>query len=99
VELIFSPQGKLPTKILAALEAGHPPDFLYGLGFGSHWTRWAHEGRLVDLADTLGPFTVQFDQASLEAVMLLDATTGRRGLYLLPMGGAGVITSTSGGAF
>jgi multiple sugar transport system substrate-binding protein len=87
VELIFSPQGELPTKILAALEAGHPPDFLYGLGgVASHWVRWAHEGRLVDLADTLGPLTAQFDQASLEADMLLDATTGRRGLYLLPMG-------------
>jgi multiple sugar transport system substrate-binding protein len=62
VELIFSPQGELPTKILAALEAGHPPDFLYGLGgVASHWVRWAHEGRLVDLADTLGPLTAQFD--------------------------------------
>src|SRR5688572_8150079 len=33
VELVFSPPEELPTKILGALEAGHPPDFLYTLGF------------------------------------------------------------------
>jgi multiple sugar transport system substrate-binding protein len=85
VELVFSPNNE-PTKILTALEAGHPPDFLFTLRLSNQFARWAHEGRLVDLADTLGPFTAQFDQGSLEADMMLDATTGQRSLYLLPMG-------------
>jgi multiple sugar transport system substrate-binding protein len=89
VELVFSSNDEQLTMVLAALEAGHPPDFLYGQRVGNHWARWAHEGRLVDLADTLGPFTAQFDQASLEADMMLDVTTGRHGLYLLPMGRSG----------
>ena len=45
-----SPQDELLPKILAALEAGHPPDFMYTLRFDDHLPRWAQEGRLVDLA-------------------------------------------------
>jgi ABC-type glycerol-3-phosphate transport system substrate-binding protein len=56
------------------------------VGFNDHLPRWAQEGRLVDLADTLGPFTAQFDQDTLEFATMLDATTGRRSLYVLPMG-------------
>jgi multiple sugar transport system substrate-binding protein len=48
--------------------------------------QWAYEGRLVDLTDAIGHFADLFDRDALEAVSLLDATTGRRGLYLLPVG-------------
>ena len=67
VELVFSPQEELPAKILAALEAGHPPDFLYGMPISDYYGPWAHEGRLVDLADALGPLAAQFDQDALDA--------------------------------
>ena len=31
VELVFQPQEELPAKIAAALEAGQPPDFAFGV--------------------------------------------------------------------
>src|SRR4051794_14191598 len=50
--------------------------------------RWAYEGRLVDLSDALGPLATRFDRDAIEDATLLDGTTGRRGLYALPMGQA-----------
>ena len=50
------------------------------------YEQWAYEGRLVDLTDAIGHFSDLFDPDALDSVTLLDATTGRRGLYLLPMG-------------
>jgi multiple sugar transport system substrate-binding protein len=50
------------------------------------YEQWAYEGRLVDLTDAVGHFSDLFDPDALERVTLLDGTTGRRGLYLLPMG-------------
>ncbi|MDF2781383.1 MAG: transporter substrate-binding protein [Geminicoccaceae bacterium] len=44
------------------------------------------EGRLVDLSDAVGHFSDLFDRDALQRATLLDGTTGRRGLYLLPMG-------------
>ena len=32
VELVFHPQTELPDKLVAALEAGRPPDFAFGIG-------------------------------------------------------------------
>jgi multiple sugar transport system substrate-binding protein len=42
--------------------------------------------RLVDLSEAIGSFADVFDRHALDSVTLVDATTGRRGLYLLPMG-------------
>ena len=86
VELVLPSQDELTTKTLDALGAGHPPDLLYGALVSYYYPRWAQEGRLVDLTDALGPFTTQFDRDALAAATLFDATIGRRGLYLLPLG-------------
>jgi multiple sugar transport system substrate-binding protein len=86
VELVSPTQEELQTKILSAVAAGQPPDFLYGIPIGDYYARWAQEGRLVDLADTLGHLTAQFDEDALAAAMARHGTTGQRGLYLLPMG-------------
>jgi multiple sugar transport system substrate-binding protein len=48
--------------------------------------RWAYDGRLVDLSDIIAPFANLFDPDALSYVTLLNATTGRRALYALPMG-------------
>jgi ABC-type glycerol-3-phosphate transport system substrate-binding protein len=55
VELVQIPSGA-GEEVQAALEAGQPPDFLWGLG-GTTTTadQWAYEDRLVDLAETLDP--------------------------------------------
>ena len=72
--------------IVAAVEAGRPPDFAFSIVNTQHDEQWAYDGRLVDLTDAVGHFSDLFDPDALEAVTLLDATTGRRGLYLLPVG-------------
>jgi multiple sugar transport system substrate-binding protein len=85
VDLTLAPYTKLRPRALAALEDGHPPDFLFGLNIEPYHARWAHEGRLVDLADAVGPFADQFGRDALDHATLLDATSGRRGLYALPV--------------
>ena len=86
VELVLHPEQELPDKLVAAVEAGQPPDFAFSIVNTRHDEQWAYEGRLVDLTDAIGHFSDLFDPDALEAVTLLDATTGRRGLYLLPVG-------------
>jgi multiple sugar transport system substrate-binding protein len=86
VELVQHSQNEMPAKVLAALEAGHPPDFLFGTVTEFYHGQWAYEGRLIDLADALGPLAAQFDQDALGRATKLDGTTGRRGLHALPMG-------------
>ena len=48
-------QDDMPVKVLAALKIDRPPDFLFGSNVIDHYDQWAYEGRLVDIADTLGP--------------------------------------------
>ena len=77
----------IQDKVQAALEAGQPPDFLFGIGMRPiRSDQWAYEDRLVDLSDAIGPFASLFDPDALDSATLLDATTGRRALYALPMG-------------
>ena len=88
VEIVFlTPEDSL-EEIQAALEAGQPPDFLFGLVADNGLDQWAYEGRLVDLTDALGPLASLFDADALEASTLLNGRTGKRALYSLPMGRA-----------
>ncbi len=86
VELVLHPEQELPDTLVAAVEAGQPPDFAFSIVNTQHDEQWAYDGRLVDLTDAVGHFSDLFDPDALDAVTLLDATTGRRGLYLLPVG-------------
>jgi multiple sugar transport system substrate-binding protein len=75
------------AEVEAALEAGGPPDFLWGFGGTvEHAEQWAYEDRLVDLAGTLGSLRDLFDPDLLERATLLNERTGKAGLYALPMG-------------
>jgi multiple sugar transport system substrate-binding protein len=86
VELVQHSQNDMVAKTLAAIAAGQPPDFLFGTTTDYYYGQWAYEGRLVDLTDVLGSLAGQFDQDALARATKLDGTTGRRGLYSLPMG-------------
>jgi multiple sugar transport system substrate-binding protein len=86
VELVLYPEEELATKIMAALEADRPPDFAFGLNLNFYVRRWAFEDRLVDLTDAVGSFSSLFDPAQFDMAVTLDARTGRRALYALPMG-------------
>jgi hypothetical protein len=77
----------MQTTVQAAVEAGQPPDVLFGGGNTVYSLgRWAYEGRLIDLSDEILPFASLFDRDELASAILSDANTGRRGLYELPMG-------------
>ena len=84
VELDLLPYDEMQVKVPAAIEAGHPPDFLFGTIYA--FGQWAYEDRLIDLSDEILPFASLFDPNTLAFATLLDATTGRRALYALPMG-------------
>jgi multiple sugar transport system substrate-binding protein len=86
VELAFYAQRELGPQIEAALEVGHPPDFAFGTLLMDYIGEWASDDRLVDLTDTLGHFSDMFDPDALRWVTLLNAKTGQKALYGLPMG-------------
>jgi multiple sugar transport system substrate-binding protein len=86
VEVAFYPVEELPAKIVAALDAGQPPDLAYGLDMLFRIPEWASEDRLVDLSETVGTFSNLFDADAFASVTLVNDTTGRRAPYGLPIG-------------
>ena len=70
VELVFHEQNELPDKVEAALEAGRPPDFAFGLLLQDYIGHWAVDDRLVDLSDAVGHFSDLFDPDALAWVTL-----------------------------
>ena len=46
---VFHPEAELPDTIVAALEAGQPPDFAFGFRLDQRSSEWAFDDRLVDL--------------------------------------------------
>jgi ABC-type glycerol-3-phosphate transport system substrate-binding protein len=86
VEVVFYPQAELPGEIEAALEAGKPPDFAFGLDASSYVAQWAFDDRLVDLSDAIGFFANMFDTEALASVVLVNGKLGHEALYALPMG-------------
>jgi multiple sugar transport system substrate-binding protein len=86
VELVFLDEVEHPDAIAAALDAGEPPDFAFGLEIAAYISQWAYQDRLADLTETIGYFANVFDPDALDGVMLVNATTGQRALYALPIG-------------
>jgi multiple sugar transport system substrate-binding protein len=86
VELVLHPQEELTDRVQAAIEAGQPPDFLFGLVIDANIDPWAYDDRLVDLTEAVGPLVSMFDPDVLEASKMLNGRTGQRGLYGLPFG-------------
>jgi multiple sugar transport system substrate-binding protein len=86
VELVFHEPAEAPDKIVAALEADRPPDFAFNLRISPYFLKWALDGRLVDLSDTVGNFSDLFDPNALARLRVRGATTGQKALYGLPIG-------------
>jgi multiple sugar transport system substrate-binding protein len=86
VELDQPSLDDIEAKVLAAISAGQPPDFVFGQNTDSWYGQWADEDRLIDLSDVIGPFANLFDPDALRYATLGNATTGRRAIYALPMG-------------
>ncbi len=73
------------VEVQAAIDAGRPPDFLFGQVASNQIARWAEEGRLVDLTDAIGARNDLFDADTLELSTLRNGRDGRTALYALPM--------------
>jgi ABC-type glycerol-3-phosphate transport system substrate-binding protein len=86
VELTHFPLLELPGRVEAALKAGQPPDFAFGLLLYSHVAQWAFDDRLVSLSDAIGHFSDLFDSDAIDWVTLFNANTGQKALYGLPVG-------------
>jgi multiple sugar transport system substrate-binding protein len=86
VELVFHEQADITNKVQAAIEAGQPPDFLFGLVIDAYIDPWAYDDRLVDLTEAIGPLVSMFDPDVLAASKMLNGRTGQRGFYGLPFG-------------
>jgi multiple sugar transport system substrate-binding protein len=86
VELVFHPEGEHPEAILAALEAGQPPDFAFGFRVDAHIPDWAFNDRLVDLSSAVSDSSDLFDPVALAWMALPNQKTGQRATYALPMG-------------
>jgi multiple sugar transport system substrate-binding protein len=85
VELVRHDIDQETAAVQAAIDAGRPPDFLFGQLAEHQIPRWAEEGRLVDLTDAIGPLKGLFDADMLEFSTLRDGRHGRSALYALPM--------------
>jgi multiple sugar transport system substrate-binding protein len=83
VELALYPDTELPDEVEAALKAGYPPDFAFGLTL--YFAEWLSDDRLVDLTDTIGSFSDLFDPEEL-AWWSYNNKAGQRALIALPMG-------------
>jgi multiple sugar transport system substrate-binding protein len=86
VELALQPQSELPDKVKAALAAGQPPDFVFGVLLADYIGRWAASDQLVDLSEVVGGFSNLFDPDALARVTWRDPKTGQTALYGLPVG-------------
>jgi multiple sugar transport system substrate-binding protein len=86
VELVQFPQNELPHDIAAALDAGQPPDFAFGGQLRDYIGQWVADDRLVDLSNAIGHFSDLFDPEVLSWEQWLNASTGQKALYGLPIG-------------
>ena len=81
----YSPQEMIP-KTVAALDAGSPPDAVYGDVFDFQVAgKWAFEGRLEDLSDILAPMKARFLPNTLETTFMYNDKTKKRAYYAFPV--------------
>jgi multiple sugar transport system substrate-binding protein len=81
----YSPQEMIP-KTVAALDAGSPPDVVYGDVFDFQVAgKWAYEGRLEDLSDILTPMKAKFLPNTLETTYMYNDKTKKRAYYAFPL--------------
>ncbi len=81
----YAPQESIP-KTVAALDAGSPPDVVYGDVFDFQVAgKWAYEGRLEDLSDILVPMKAKFLPITLETTYMYNDKAKKRAYYAFPV--------------
>jgi multiple sugar transport system substrate-binding protein len=81
----YAPQEMIP-KTVAALDAGNPPDVVYGDVFDFQVAgKWAYEGRLEDLSDILNPMKAKFLPNTVETTNMWNEKAKKRAYYAFPV--------------
>ena len=86
VELVFHPAGGASGQDRGGARGRPAARLRLRLCFSNYIGQWAFEDRLVDLSDAIGHFSDLFDPDVLDWATLLNASTGQKALYGLPMG-------------
>ena len=81
----YAPQEMIP-KTVAALDAGNPPDMVYGDVFDFQVAgKWAFEGRLEDVSDIINPMKGKFLPNTIETTFMYNDKTKKRAYYAFPV--------------
>ena len=81
----YAVQDGIP-KVVAALDAGNPPDVAYIDVFDFQVTgKWAYDGKLEDISDVMAPMKDKFLPNTLETTYLLNAKANKRAYYAFPI--------------
>ena len=86
VELVFQQQEELPKQDPGGARGRRAARLRLRHSAVPVPSQWAFEDRLVDLTDAVGHFSDLFDPDALDQAVLLNAKTGQRALYGLPIG-------------
>ncbi len=81
----YAVQDGIP-KVVAALDAGNPPDVAYIDVFDFQVTaKWAFEGKLEDISDVITPIKGQFLPNTVETTWLYNEKAKKKAYYAFPL--------------
>ena len=73
-------------KTVAALDAGSPPDVSFAHTYDFQATsKWAFDGRLIDISDVIEPIKDRFLKNTIETTFLWNDKEKKRAYYAFPM--------------
>ncbi len=82
---LYATQEVIP-RMVAALDAGNPPDVGFGNVLDLQATaQWAYDDRLENISDLIEPIRSRFDPAALSTTFLYDNTRQSRAFYAFPI--------------
>ncbi len=82
---LYATQEMIP-RMVAALDAGNPPDVGFGNVLDLQATaQWAYDDRLENISDLIEPIRSRFDPAALSTTFLYDNTRQSRAFYAFPI--------------
>lgn len=86
VEVTFVPVAEVIPKVVAAMEAGDPPDVAFGHLFDWQTTpRWAFEGALADVSGIVDTMKGDFLPGIEASIRMVNGVTGASGFYVVPI--------------
>ncbi len=86
IDLSLYATQEIVPKIVAALDAGNPPDVAFGNVFDFQVTaKWAFDGKLEDLSGIIEPMSAKFEPRALSTTFLYNDAAKTRAYYAFPV--------------